>query len=64
MIRWYDWVAAILVADITQSFLIVGTNSATWWEIVLYGLLAGMTVKVWEEQYCHFRLKQERNRGK
>ncbi len=64
MIRWYDWVAAVLVADLAQSFLFVSFYSTEWWQMLLFGLLAGMTVKVWEERYCEFRLKQEIKRGK
>jgi hypothetical protein len=64
MLRWYDWVAAVIAADIAQTFLFVGFTALTWWEPLLFGLLAGMVIKVWEEQYCYFRLKQERNRGK
>jgi hypothetical protein len=59
MIRWYDWIAAFLVADLAQSFFFIGIYSTVWWQTLLFVLLAGMTVKVWEEQYCEFRKKRE-----
>ena len=61
MLRWYDWIAAIVVADITQGFFFAGMSATTWWEPWLYGGLAGLTIKLWREQYCQYRLTKERN---
>lgn len=61
MIRWYDWAFAILIADLAQSFLFAGFNALTWWEPLLYGLMAGFLLRMWEDGYCQFRLRVEKN---
>lgn len=63
MIRWYDYVAAFIVADLIQTLIFAGGASTVWWEAVLYGGLAGFLVRNWGDLYCQFRLKQERNLG-
>jgi hypothetical protein len=62
-IRWYDYVFALVAADIILSFLIMGFNSTTWWEPLLYGGVAGYLARTWDDVYCNFRLRQEINRG-
>ena len=62
MIRWYDYVLAILAADFMISFMLRGLAATTWWEPVLYGLAAGMVYQAWKTDYCAFRLKQEMNK--
>ena len=59
MIRWYDYVLAILAADFMISFMLWGFAATTWWEPMLYGLLAGMIWQAWSKDYCAFRLRQE-----
>lgn len=59
MIRWYDYVLAILAADFIISFMLSGFSATTWWEPMLYGLLAGMVWQAWSKDYCAFRLRQE-----
>ena len=62
MIRWYDYVLAILAADFMVSFMLYGIGATTWWQPMLYGLLAGMIWQSWNKDYCTFRLKQEMNK--
>ena len=64
MIRWYDYLLAILAADLILAFMLAGFDSTTWWEPLLYGLLAGMVWQAWKIDYCTFRLRQEIARGK
>ncbi len=59
MIRWYDYVLAVLAADFMMGFLLWGVNATTWWEPMLTGLLAGMVWHAWSKDYCAFRLRQE-----
>ena len=59
MIRWYDYVLAILAADFMVGFMLWGFAATTWWEPMLYGLLAGMIWQAWKNDYCAFRLRQE-----
>ena len=62
MIRWYDYVLAILAADFMISFMLWGFAATTWWEPILHGLAAGMVWQAWTKDYCAFRLKQEMNK--
>lgn len=64
MIRWYDWVIAVLVADIINIYLIKGFSSPFIWESIVCGAIAGLIFRAWESIYCQFRLFQETNRGK
>jgi hypothetical protein len=41
------------------DFLFRGFFATTWWEPMLYGLLAGMIWQAWKKDYCAFRLRQE-----
>lgn len=63
MIRWYDWVFAVLVADLIQSSIFAGFAATTLWEPLVYGLIAGLLLRAWEEGYCQFRLRLETTRG-
>ena len=63
MIRWYDWLLAISLADLIQSFLFAGFSSVVWWEPILYGGAAGYMFRLWVDIYCQFRLKFERDHG-
>lgn len=62
MIRWYDYVLAILAADFMLGFMLWGFNATEWWEPMLAGLLAGMIWQAWNKDYCAFRLRQEMNK--
>jgi hypothetical protein len=59
MIRWYDYVLAILAADFMISFMLWVFAATTWWEPMLYGLAAGMVYQAWTKDYCAYRLRQE-----
>jgi hypothetical protein len=58
-IRWYDYVLALVAADFMTDFLFRGFFATTWWEPMLYGLLAGIIWQAWKNDYCKFRLLQE-----
>ena len=59
MIRWYDWVVAILTADLIVAFCIVSITGDNFWVNILYGLLAGLTYSLWTVDYCSVRKRQE-----
>jgi hypothetical protein len=59
MIRWYDYLIAVLAADLMTTFMFAGFNSTLWWQPLLYGFLAGFIFQIWEKGYCRFRLRQE-----
>ena len=59
MIRWYDYILAVLAADFMTGFLFAGFQATEWWQPILYGLLAGIIWQAWNKDYCDFRLRQE-----
>lgn len=59
MIRWYDYIIALMAADLIQGLLFASVNTVVWWQPILYGLFAGMVWRAWENGYCAFRLRQE-----
>jgi hypothetical protein len=59
MIRWYDYVLAVIAADFILGFMLWGFMSTTWWEPMVAGLLAGMIWQAWSKDYCAYRLRQE-----
>lgn len=60
MIRWYDYVAAVFVADMMITLFLIGaTSEGAWWAPFVFGGLAGLMYRVWEDFYCSFRLIQE-----
>jgi len=59
MIRWYDYMFAILASHFIIFFFSKGATSSNFWEPIFYGLAAGFIWRFWETDYCAFRLKQE-----
>ena len=59
MIRWYDWVVALIAADFMTGFLFKGFSALTWWEPIVYGILLGGIWNLWKDHYCKYRLIQE-----
>ena len=59
MIRWYDWVAAIVAADLITTLLFIGFTATVWWQPIVFGAAAGFGIRLWEDLYCSFRLNQE-----
>lgn len=59
MIRWYDWVVAILAADLILGFSLASLTADNFWMNILYGLLAGMVYSAWKVDYCDVRKRQE-----
>ena len=59
MIRWYDWVIAILAADLIVAFGVASMTGDNFWMNILYGLLAGLVYSLWTVDYCDFIKRQE-----
>ena len=65
MIRWYDYLVALFLADTILSTFIFATFS----DAPIYGkFFASLAVyflyDLWTDGYCKWRLGQERRRGK
>jgi len=63
MIRWYDYVAAIIVADVMQSFIFASLFSTVFWHSFMFSFLAYMVLDLWSDAYCKWRLKKEIDNG-
>ncbi len=59
MIRWYDYIIAVITADIIMFGLIFGFGGTTFWHGIVGGAIAGLTYRVWKDMYCQFRKAQE-----
>jgi hypothetical protein len=59
MIRWYDYVIAVIAADMISASLIFGFTGTTFWHGVIGGAIAGLTYRMWEDLYCDLRKKFE-----
>lgn len=59
MIRWYDWIIALVAADIFLTNIIVALTSDAWWISFLASLVAWMVWDLWNNLYCKIRLIQE-----
>lgn len=62
MIRWYDWVVAIIAADSIVALFIGSITGDNIWVNIIYGLMAGFVYSAFTVDYCHIRKKQEQNR--
>ena len=54
MIRWYDYIVALLAADVIVGFVF---NGGMFGGLVAYGIYWA-----WEEIYCNWRRVQEHTR--
>jgi len=61
MIRWYDYVLAILASDLILSFSIDSLTADNLLHNLLFGALAGIVYSIWINDYCTVRKRQERN---
>jgi hypothetical protein len=64
VIRWYDWAFAFITADLMLAFVISSLTAENMLWNMLYGFCAGLMYSIWSQDYCRFRLIQEKNKGK
>lgn len=60
MIRWYDYVLAVIAAYFILGFILAGIYASVWWESIIYGAIAGVILQFWNSDYCAYRLRQEK----
>jgi hypothetical protein len=59
MIRWYDYVAAILMADFIFAWAMTAAFSEVFWMQILAAMAVTFLYDIWANVYCRFRLKME-----
>lgn len=60
MIRWYDWVFAVLAADLIAAMLLAPSESLA--TSVTQGIVIGLVYVIWVEVYMPYRQKIELDR--
>jgi hypothetical protein len=59
VIRWYDWLFAILLGDLILANLTLALVGPEWWLQLVGSLGAALLYDLWINVYCRFRLKME-----
>jgi len=59
MIRWYDYVAAVVFADFLLGFFLASFTVAGFWKIFFFGIMVFVVYDLWCDVYCKIRLKME-----
>ena len=60
MIKWYDWIVALFIADFILTS-ITGFIATIWWQQCFAFSLAYLLYELWID-YCDFRKKREMNK--
>lgn len=58
MIKWYDYLAAVIIADIITSIILIAITTPLWWLQLLIAFCAWFIFDLWD-LYCILRLKSE-----
>lgn len=61
IVRWYDWVAAFLLADFILAFVKVMLFAPDMLTFIFAAISLYGSYKLWEQYYCPFRKRQEEN---
>lgn len=54
MIKWYDYILAVVIADFMMSSFLYAMTVQTWW-LSLIGSVAVLALWDFWKQYCEFR---------
>ena len=59
--RWYDFLLALVVANLASGFIMQGMTYTgdSWTAPFVYGLIGGSLINAWLKDYCPWRRKQE-----
>lgn len=61
MIRWYDYIVAIIIANFMYMNILLFINSPSWITTVLSGMSVYGYYIIWVDWYGSWRYKQEHN---
>jgi hypothetical protein len=59
MVRWYDWLAAALLADFILANAIVAVISPIWYVQLICVVSVWLLWDFWSNVYCNWRLHKE-----
>ena len=62
MIRWYDYVVALLAADFVFANAMVAFTAPTWWVQILGAVGVYFVWELWDSTYCPWRKHLEEKR--
>jgi len=62
MIRWYDYLVAILAADFLITNVHIAFTADVLWINILGAVAAYFVWNLWNDTYCNYRLKAESQR--
>jgi hypothetical protein len=60
VVRWYDYLAAVLVADFILANAMIAVLGEVFWMQVLAAIAVSFLYDLWTNVYCAFRLNQEK----
>jgi hypothetical protein len=60
VVRWYDYLAAILVADFILANAMIAAFAEAFWMQLLAAIAVTFLYDAWTNMYCAFRLNQEK----
>lgn len=62
MIRWYDYIIAVVTADLLIGGFLLAANGPTFWHQLGGGLFLGLVWDFWNSAYCRVRYAMEKQR--
>ena len=62
MIRWYDYVAALVAADAILTAATLALFGPTYWAQFLGALMVSLFYDLWKNAYCQWRRTYESKR--
>ena len=58
MIRWYDWIAAIIAADLLLTFFVSAFTQEIWYMSMIESIIVYFIWDMWKA-YCEWRKRSE-----
>ena len=62
MIRWYDYILAVIIANILIGNFLLAVEGHTFLHQLGGGVLLGLTLDFWNNVYCRVRYSIEKQR--
>lgn len=63
MIRWYDWLFAIMISNLIMVNVAIAITNPSLWVQFIASITAYVLYDLWLDVYCKIRLMMERKNG-